>query len=194
MTILNKYVYLFQFKGNFLFHYLCIRQLKQTYYQVSNNLLFVTTQKLHSLIRCISWKYVARTSELDQSQWFNVLLQQDLHRVKGVSNVFCLARAKNNLFFLRKLTLTACSKDEFTCNYESCLELYKRCDGKEDWKDGSDEEGWKTIKVFDGYNKFNVPPPIGKENKLIMNISISNITYMVQSSTQISKSENKWRE
>ena len=108
-----------------------------------------------------------------------------------MSKVFCLARAKNYLCSFRKLTLTACGKDEFTCNYGSCLEMYKRCDGKEDCKDGSDEVDYKTIKVFDGYNKFNVPPPIGKENKLIMNISISNITYMVQSSTQISKSEKK---
>ena len=65
-----------------------------------------------------------------------------------------------------------CSKDEFTCSEGSCVTMDKRCDGKEDCQDYSDERACTSIQTFDGYNKFRVPHPIGNQTKLIMNISI----------------------
>ena len=71
------------------------------------------------------------------------------------------------------LTLTACSKDEFTCSEGSCVTMDKRCDGKEDCQDYSDESGCRPIQTFDGYDMFRVPHPIGNQTKLILNLSIA---------------------
>ena len=65
-----------------------------------------------------------------------------------------------------------CSKDEFTCSEGSCVTMDKRCDGKEDCQDYSDERACTSIQTFDGYNKFRVPHPIGNQTKLIVNLSI----------------------
>ena len=70
------------------------------------------------------------------------------------------------------MTLTGCSKDEFTCSEGSCVTMDKRCDGKEDCQDYSDERACTSIQTFDGYNKFRVPHPIGNQTKLIVNLSI----------------------
>ena len=70
------------------------------------------------------------------------------------------------------MALTGCSKDEFTCKDGSCVNMERRCTGKADCLDGSDENECKKIITFKGYNKFLVPPPTPGEETLLLNISI----------------------
>ena len=77
-----------------------------------------------------------------------------------------------NIVIQRKMSLTGCGADEFTCHDGSCRKMEKRCDGRSNCQDGSDEENCQLIVTFAGYKKFLVPEPVGNENSLIMNISI----------------------
>ena len=70
------------------------------------------------------------------------------------------------------MTLTGCTEDFFTCSDGSCVSMEERCDGKVDCQSGSDEEECNLIKTFSGYNKFLVPPPMGTDTTLIMNVTI----------------------
>ena len=49
----------------------------------------------------------------------------------------------------------------------------ERCDGKADCQDWSDEEECKAFIAFPGYNKYLVPPPLGNESTLTLNLSIN---------------------
>ena len=72
----------------------------------------------------------------------------------------------------RILTLSSCNTREFTCNDGSCVTMEERCDGKTQCQDLSDEDECYLFSTFSGYKKFLVPPPIGNESTLIMNLSI----------------------
>ena len=70
------------------------------------------------------------------------------------------------------MTLTLCSLDQFNCKYGSCVSIDKRCDGKVDCYDSSDEDNCFSFKTFPGYKKHLVPPPLGNSSKLLVNVSI----------------------
>jgi hypothetical protein len=74
--------------------------------------------------------------------------------------------------YTTRLKLTGCADDEFTCDDATCVPMAVRCDAKGDCKDGSDEANCKTVVTSVGYNRFNVPPPGGMDDKLKMSFGI----------------------
>lgn len=56
------------------------------------------------------------------------------------------------------LTLSTCSKDQFTCSNGLCVEIKSRCDSKNDCPDKSDEINCKRISTEVSYQK-QLPPP-----------------------------------
>ena len=75
--------------------------------------------------------------------------------------------------YTTRLLTTGCSDDEFTCNDGSCVSMSVRCDGKMHCEDGSDEAEYKVFVKSLGYNKFLVPPPIIKGEKLQLYLSVN---------------------
>ena len=57
------------------------------------------------------------------------------------------------------LTLHACKPEEFACNNAFCITMEERCDGKEDCKDGSDEQNCGKLILRQGYKKELTPLP-----------------------------------
>ncbi|XP_045119593.1 uncharacterized protein LOC123509383 isoform X2 [Portunus trituberculatus] len=57
-----------------------------------------------------------------------------------------------------ELLLTACRKNEFTCNDGTCIDSWRRCDLSTDCPDDSDELTCEVVKTAEGYNP-SLPPP-----------------------------------
>ena len=74
--------------------------------------------------------------------------------------------------YLTPLLMTSCSDSEFTCNSGTCVTMAMRCDGRRDCQDGADEADCKAFAKMLGYNKFLVPPPFKKGEKLILNLTL----------------------
>ena len=70
------------------------------------------------------------------------------------------------------LTLTGCSKDEFTCSDGDCIPMESRCDGRADCKDSSDEVGCTTTVILSSYNKAMNPPPLNNEKQANVELSV----------------------
>ena len=71
------------------------------------------------------------------------------------------------------MSLSACTDSEFTCNDGSCIDMDKKCDGREDCSDGDEENNCEKIITFAGYNRHIVPAPLEGDSTLIMNIGFT---------------------
>ena len=71
------------------------------------------------------------------------------------------------------LSLTSCSSHQFTCNDGLCIDLERRCDGKTDCKDFTDEMDCRVIEFDSSYNKFLSPPVEAGQTKLSVLTSVS---------------------
>ena len=56
-----------------------------------------------------------------------------------------------------QLSLTSCSSLQFTCSDGLCLDLGRRCDGRTDCQDSSDELDCRVLSIQSSYNMF-LPP------------------------------------
>jgi hypothetical protein len=70
------------------------------------------------------------------------------------------------------LTLTGCSSAEFTCVDGSCISMERRCDGRVDCGDNSDEVGCATAAVLSSYSKEMNPPPLPRETQARVALSV----------------------
>ena len=70
------------------------------------------------------------------------------------------------------LTFSACDDTEFTCNDGNCVAMERRCDGKIDCSDKSDEIGCNLIKFDPSYSKDIAPPPMKNSNVSDLFISV----------------------
>ena len=74
--------------------------------------------------------------------------------------------------YVQTMALSGCSGDEFGCSDGSCIKMELRCDGQTHCEDGSDEKSCRSLIPPVGYNKYLVPPPLGEDEKLMVNLSI----------------------
>ena len=72
-----------------------------------------------------------------------------------------------------EMKLSACSKDEFTCDDGQCIRIEQRCNQLLNCRDESDEKGCNILLLRNGYNK-QVPPltVVDKVQDLILPVNI----------------------
>ena len=68
---------------------------------------------------------------------------------------------------------SSCSEDEFTCGNRICIDIKSRCDNINDCDDRSDEADCSRLKEDETYQKFIVPPPTDKQEKLEVKVSVT---------------------
>ena len=81
-------------------------------------------------------------------------------------------KCSSKFSFKAKLTLSGCSKTEFTCIDGSCVPMDVRCDGRVNCRDKSDEEGCTTANILSSYNKEVSPAPLPGENQTSVVVSV----------------------
>ena len=87
------------------------------------------------------------------------------------------------------MTFSFCNEQQFTCKYGDCIDMTKRCDGKTDCDDGSDEyECSIIVPSLNGNNKLLIPRPLPNQNFLYINY-----TYRIEKILLIDENENFMR-
>ena len=71
-----------------------------------------------------------------------------------------------------KLSLTACTDTEFTCDNGLCVDMDERCNGRVNCLDQSDETDCDIIVATSSYKKDMNPPPMAQEDKAKIIVSI----------------------
>ena len=77
-----------------------------------------------------------------------------------------------NFSYKVHLTLTGCKRTEFTCTDGSCVEMEKRCNGRLDCEDKSDESDCSIANILSTYSKGITPAPLPGETKARVMLSV----------------------